>query len=400
MRSPLYARARPGVVQGSASIFGQSSAIDAGAEIEVEIALPVAPRLPLNIALNKYTASEVELGRLKTSFTNLHPTSWSIQNANHLILQTPSRRNLHDPIVVLLRIVEHDTQVFLRSLEWALDDICSDSLDEFLLTRHLSDWRKLMSEFEKEIPAISSRLENFVHFVFGSKRDKQLPHEVSEIVQTVRDNVARVKTRLDEAYADLRVDMQFNESRRSMNETHTVTRLTELAFVFIPLSFCASLFSMSIRELGDGVPVWIFIITSLVMVSIAYGVRILVGSELLANSTRRSFERFWDLTGVKPSDSDKAPMLTIVLFTLQEIWKSVKASLLVGTAGSIALTAPLVIPIVFMWTSTNMGKGFKTIVTLFLLTSVATALLMTLNFRKHGPITGLRNRQGMGGSVA
>ena len=400
MRSPLYARARPGVVQGSASIFGQSTAIDAGAEVEVEIALPMAPRLPLDIALNKYTASEVELGRLKTSFTNLHPTSWSIQNANHLILQTPSRRNLHDPIVVLLRIVEHDTQVFLRSLEWALDDICSDSLDEFLLTRHLSDWRKLMSEFEKEIPAISSRLENFVHFVFGSKRDKQLPHEVSEIVQTVRDNVARVKTRLDEAYADLRVDMQFNESRRSMNETHTVTRLTELAFVFIPLSFCASLFSMSIRELGDGVPVWIFIITSLVMVSIAYGVRILVGSELLANSTRRSFERFWDLTGVKPSDSDKAPMLTIVLFTLQEIWKSVKASLLVGTAGSIALTAPLVIPIVFMWTSTNMGKGFKTIVTLFLLTSVATALLMTLNFRKHGPITGLRNRQGMGGSVA
>ena len=387
-------------MQGSASIFGQSSAIDAGAEVEVEIALPMAPRLPLDIALNKYTASEVELGRLKTSFTNLHPTSWSIQNANHLILQTPSRRNLHDPIVVLLRIVEHDTQVFLRSLEWALDDICSDSLDEFLLTRHLSDWRKLMSEFEKEIPAISSRLEHFVHFVFRSKGGKQLPDEVSEIVQTVRDNVARVKTRLDEAYADLRVDMQFNESRRSMNETHTVTRLTELAFVFIPLSFCASLFSMSIRELGDGVPVWIFIITSLVMVSIAYGVRILVGSELLANSTRRSFERFWDLTGVKPSDSDKAPMLTIVLFTLQEIWKSVKASLLVGTAGSIALTAPLVIPIVFMWTSTNMGKGFKTIVTLFLLTSVATALLMTLNFRKHGPITGLRNRQGMGGSVA
>lgn len=359
----------------------------------------MAPRLPLNVALNKYTASEAGLGRLRASFTDLHPTSWSIQNANRLTLQTPCRGNLHEPIIILLWIVEHDTQVFLRSLEWALDDICNDSLDEFLLTRRLSDWRKLMSEFEKEIPAISSRLEHFVHFVFGTKGGKQLPYEVSEIVQTVCDNVARVKTRLDEAYADLRVDMQFNESRRSMNETQTVTRLTELAFVFIPLSFCASLFSMSIRELGDGVPAWIFIITSLAMVSIAYGVRILVGSELLANSTRRSFERFWEITGVKPSDSDKAPVLTIVQFTVQEIWKSVKASLLVGTAGSIALTAPLVIPIVFMWTSTNMDKGFKTIVTLFLLTSVATALFMTL-IRKHGPITGLRNRQVMGGSVA
>jgi hypothetical protein len=185
-----------------------------------------------------------------------------------------------------------------------------------------------------------------------------------------------------------------------MNETQTVTRLTELAFVFIPLSFCASLFSMSIRELGDGVPVWVFIITSLVMVSVAYGVRILVGSDLLANSTRRSFERFWEITGVKPSDSDKAPMLTIVRFTVQEIWKSVRQALLVGTAGSIAVTAPFVIPIVFMWTSTNMGRGFKTIITLFLLTSVATALLMTLNFKRHGPVTGLRSRQMIRGSEA
>lgn len=360
----------------------------------------MAPRLPPSVGLNKYKACEAELGRLKTSFTDLHPTSWSIQNANHLTSRTACLGDLHDPIIILLRIVEHDTRVFLRSLEWTLDDICNYSLDEFLLSRRLSDWRKLMSEFEKEIPAISKRLEHFVQFVFGSKNGKKLPDEVNEIVQTVRDNVARVKARLDEAYANLRVDMQFNESRRSMNETQTVTRLTELAFIFIPLSFCASLFSMSIRELGDGVPVWVFIITSLVMVSIAYGVRILVGSELLANSTRRSFERFWDLTGVKPSDPDKAPMLTIVRFTVQEIWKSTREALFVGTAGSIALTAPLVIPIVFMWTSTNMGRGFKTIITLFLLTSVATALLMTLNFKRHGPVTGLRNRHVMRGSEA
>lgn len=387
-------------MQSSVSSSSQSLSTNAETEVEVEIALPMAPRLPHSVALNKYKVPEAELGSLKASFSDLHSTCWSILNGNHLATQTPCPGPLHDPIIILLRIVEHDTRVFLRSLEWALDDICNDSLDEFLLTRRLSDWRKLMSEFEKEIPAISTRLEHFVHFVFGSKRSNQLPNEVNEIVQTVRDNATRVKTRLDEAYADLRVDMQFNESRRSMNETQTVTRLTELAFVFIPLSFCASLFSMSIRELGDGVPVWIFIITALVMVSIAYGVRILVGSELLSNSIRRSFERFWEITGVKPSDSDKAPMFTIVRFTVQEIWKSVRASLLIGTAGSIALTAPLVIPIVFMWTSTNMDRGFKTVVTLFLLTSVATALLMTLNFKKYGPVAGLRNRQVLGGSVA
>ena len=356
----------------------------------------MAPRISDQISLNKYRACDAQLGVLKDSFTDMRSTSWWIQNADDSS-QAVQNSGLNDPIIVLLKIVENDTRIFLRSLEWVLDDICNDSLDEFILTRRLSDWRKLMNEFEKEVPAISERLEHFVHFIFGSNGNKMLPAHVNEVVQNVRKNVTRVKTILDEAYADLRVDMQFNESRRSMNETQTVTRLTELAFVFIPLSFCASLFSMSIHELDEGVPVWIFIITALTMVTIAYGVRLLVGSELLVNSTRRAFERFWELTGVKPGDSDKAPMFTIVRFTLQDIWKSIRDSLLAGTAGSIALTAPLVIPIVFMWTSTNMGRGFKTIITLFLLTSVATALLMTFSFRKFGP---LGNRQVARGSVA
>jgi hypothetical protein len=385
------------VDQSSIGSSSQSFATNTGAEVEVEIALPMAPRLPTDMPTNKYRAREAQLDILKNSLTDLRSTSWSIQNADRSKSRTARKGDLGDPIIILLRIVEQDSRVFLRSLEWALDDICNDSLDEFLLTRRLSDWRKLMSDFEKEVPAISTRLEHFVNFVSDSSGTKLLPDEVKGILQTVREDVTRVKTRLDEAYADLRVDMQFNESRRSMNETQTVTRLTELAFVFIPLSFCASLFSMSIRELDQGVPVWIFIITAITMVAIAYGVRILVGSELLVNSTRRSFERFWEITGVKPGDSDKAPMFTIVRFTTQEIWKSIRDSLLVGTAGSLSLTAPLVIPIVFMWTSTDMGRGFKTIITLLLLTSVATALLMTFAFRKYGPFG---NRQVVSGSVA
>ena len=99
----------------------------------------MAPRLPLNVALNEYTAPEAELGKLKASSIDLHPNSWSIENKSHPISQTPCRENLHDIIIVVLRIVEYDTRVFLRSLEWALDDIGNDPLDEFLLTRRLSD---------------------------------------------------------------------------------------------------------------------------------------------------------------------------------------------------------------------------------------------------------------------
>jgi hypothetical protein len=361
---------------------------DAWNEVNVEIALPMAPRLPTNNPVNKYTASDSELRGLKDSFTCLCSTSWSMHNADHSMLRINPSGMLSDHVITLLSIVENDTRMFLQSLEWALDDISTKSLDEFLMTRRLSEWRKLMSEFEKEVPAISIRLERFVHFFFGSDRDHSLPDEVDDIVQDVRENVERVKIKLNEAYTNLRVDMQFNESRRSMNETKTVTRLTELAFVFIPLSFCASLFSMSIRELDNSVPLWTFIVTALAMVTFAYGVRILVNSQLVANSTRRAFERFWAVTGLEPSDTDSVPMFTIIRFTVQEIWNSTKHTLsanaagMVGIAGSLFLTTPLIIPIIFMWLSTNMGTGFNAVITLLLLLSVATVVLIVLGSRK------------------
>lgn len=327
----------------------------------------MASRPPIKLPLNKYLAHGAEVDRLEDSLTDLRSTSWSIQNVDHSAIRTSHSGGLHDPITVLLRIAEHDTRTFLRSLEWALDDICNDSLDEFLLTHRLSYWRELMNEFEKEVPEISTRLEHFVRSVFGSDDDPSLPDEVKNIVRAVNQDVARVKTRLDEAYADLRVDMQFNESRRSLNETQSVTRLTELAFAFIPLSFCASLFSMSIQELDSGVPVWIFIVTAIAMVTLAYSVRILLGNELLVNNSRRSFAHFW---------------------------KSIKD---VETVTSLAMTAPVVIPVVFMWTSTNMGRGFKTIVTLLLLSTAATPLFLTLSKRTYRLFASHRRRQIAGG---
>jgi hypothetical protein len=374
---------------------------DARNEVNVEIALPMAPRLPTNNPINKYTASHSELRRLKDSFTCLRSTSWSMRNADHSMLPINPSGMLSDHVITLLNIVENDTRTFLQSLEWALEDISTNSLDEFLMTRRLSDWRKLMSEFEKEVPAISTRLERFVHFFSRSDRDHSLPDEVDDIVQDVREEIERVKTKLNEAYTNLRVDMQFNESRRSMNETKTVTRLTELAFVFIPLSFCASLFSMSIRELDNSVPLWTFVVTALAMVTFAYGVRILVNSQLVANSTRRAFERFWAVTGLEPNDTDSVPMFTIIRFTVQEIWNSTKHTLsanaagMVGIAGSLFLTTPLIIPIIFMWLSTNMGTGFNAVITLLLLLSVATVVLIVLGSRKF---VGYRRTQAPGDS--
>ena len=158
--------------------------------------------------------------------------------------------------------------------------------------------------------------------------------------------------------------------------------MTELAFVFVPLSFCASLFSMSINELGNGVPVWIFVVTALATIALAYAVRFFVGSELLINSTRRSLERFWSSTGVRRGAD--APILTIALFVVQDVWNNGGYS----TAASIAkfsfVVAILVLPVSLMWTFENMGNSFNTAVMLLVFLGVGSTSMM---FRYYARFT-------------
>jgi Mg2+ and Co2+ transporter CorA len=64
------------------------------------------------------------------------------------------------------------------------------------------------------------------------------------------------------------------DSRRSITEAECVSKLTELAFVFIPLSFVASLFSMQVHELDGGVPLYQFAPVAISVVVVAYIVRL------------------------------------------------------------------------------------------------------------------------------
>ncbi|KAF5686957.1 hypothetical protein FCIRC_2649 [Fusarium circinatum] len=52
------------------------------------------------------------------------------------------------------------------------------------------------------------------------------------------------------------------ESRKAMSKARGVTKLTQLAFVFVPASFVTAVFSMGVRELNmnDGLPIWTWVL--------------------------------------------------------------------------------------------------------------------------------------------
>jgi hypothetical protein len=339
----------------------------------------MVPRLSFNMPRNKYKATSDQLASLGNSFVTMVSTFDCIQ-PDDLYDLAGNREAV--PVISLSRLIANDMHGLFRSLDWSLDAISQDSQDDYLMARRLSEWRKLMGHFEIEVPAMAKRLNHFLEFVFRPTAAHGYPDEVIRVLQTVEQDVALATPKLGDAYDDLRADMQFTESRRSISETKTVTRLTELAFVFIPLSFCASLFSMSIDELENGVPVWIFVVTALATIALAYAVRMFVGSELLINSTRRSLERFWRRTGVKRGAD--APMLTITLFVAQDVWNNGGSRFAASTAKLSILIAITAVPVVFMWTSENMGSSFNAAVTLLLFLGVGLTPIMVSAVAKFG----------------
>ena len=271
-----------------------------------------------------------------------------------------------DPILALFKIVRADTKAFVHTLEATLEQIGKDSLDDYLMERRLADWRRLMNDFQTELPAINNSLRSFIGFL-SHRQGLGTSDAAQAIIAELEADLSSLKTRIDETYAALRVDMQFSESRRSITEAKTVTKLTELAFIFIPLSFVSSLFSMSVNELENGVPIWTFALTALVFAMVAYGVRFLVANDFLADSSRRAVERFWARRNVRRGTS--IPTLTFVLLTAQEIWGHGGQTVLLTGLGLAFMSAFIVVPVGFLWSSTGLDAGFKVSLTLLLVLS-------------------------------
>ena len=56
-------------------------------------------------------------------------------------------------------------------------------------------------------------------------------------------------------------EKSIEESKRGIEEAHMVGRLTQLAFIFLPLTFVTGVFGMNITAFGGGAPMWKFWVT-------------------------------------------------------------------------------------------------------------------------------------------
>jgi CorA-like Mg2+ transporter protein len=69
-------------------------------------------------------------------------------------------------------------------------------------------------------------------------------------------------------------NLSIMETRRGLKESHAIGRLTQLAFIFLPLTFITGVFGMNVKPFSDGAPMWKFWVTTccILIPSWAFGI--------------------------------------------------------------------------------------------------------------------------------
>lgn len=206
------------------------------------------------------------------------------------ISQTTSGETIHKLIQLqFCQTILYDERMCLSHLEEALHEIDCDLGDQELHKRWAL-WQSFLALYR---PYMHSRyqLKRKLYRVIKLAMQAEGPDEK---VQTLKERCADFETEIDDAMrhvestsAALMGLMNIVESSKAIKEAEEVTKLTQLAFFFIPLTFAAGVFGMNSKvsrillrprfftkeskELAN-LSIWIWIVTSVILLLTTYSV--------------------------------------------------------------------------------------------------------------------------------
>jgi hypothetical protein len=290
-----------------------------------------------------------------------------------------------DPLIALLRFAYIDTVDYLDNLGWTLDEISRDSLDEFIMTRRLSAWRKLLNELEIEIPALGHSLGSFIDPDHAAHDEARLMLDDLDL-----NRIPEFLNRVGTVHAALRSEMALLDSSRSIKEACAMARLTELAFVFIPLTFASSLFSMQVIELEAGVSLWAFVLAALGLGAFTYATRHLLQIDFFRILGRQAQESLLT-AGRRSSTTQSASSTQILKYATLSLWRHSQPAL-----DALVFTLVLALPvglIASMWSRNTLYVGLHAAMTLLVLPpGIAVACFATSAFKELTRVKGDEDR--------
>lgn len=173
-------------------------------------------------------------------------------------------------------------------------------------------WRNLLTRYRIDLANMDHQLLDFARSVYlepGSsgtvfhRFSSSIPSGSRELIRDALQQIEDVMDQIDRSYSDLRSEMSIIDSRKSIAEAESVSKLTELAFIFIPLTFAASVFSMSIEELQKPAPLYKFVITAICFIVLAYSMGLITRSKGLIIVTDSIFRQARTAAGIREGDT-------------------------------------------------------------------------------------------------
>ncbi|KUI56686.1 hypothetical protein VP1G_10830 [Cytospora mali] len=186
------------------------------------------------------------------------------------------------PTEALFMVIFLDTMPFLSSVQTALDRIITASTHGDALQKRptVSTWRKSLVETQLRLAPLEESISDLVNLL-GGERQRLESCQVKFSGRSKRPTQGS-----KELNRPIRQELSILESQQQLEEAANVTKLTKLAFIFVPLSFVTSAFSMQIKELQDPVPISVVVAAGLVVLGLAYATRLAIRSGITVNFFR------------------------------------------------------------------------------------------------------------------
>ncbi|KAL8919418.1 MAG: hypothetical protein Q9208_006796 [Pyrenodesmia sp. 3 TL-2023] len=194
--------------------------------------------------------------------------------------QAVNPRAKYAPLEYLLVIILQDTLTILRSIDLALTDMDGSMLDDGILQSSIDVWRRNLNRIESELRHLETSIPEFARYVVDSI-SRGGTTNCERLLSQYGLYIAKVQERRRATYGSLMTAMSLVESKRGISEAESVTKLTELAFFFIPLTFASSLFSMQVKELDSNTTsVGVFFAVALTITVCSYALRLMIRSSV------------------------------------------------------------------------------------------------------------------------
>lgn len=156
-------------------------------------------------------------------------------------------------------IVDNENWV-LRAMNVNLNDVERKMAYDVDIRSNISNWRSIIGEWRVHLHSLREQVETMKRNICSMRKDLTKLLDDGTVERTVEE-LSQLSTKLEvlelSRQATLsRCDSTFNaligtmsilESAKAIDQAEEVTKLTQLAFVFIPLTFVAGIFGMNLR---------------------------------------------------------------------------------------------------------------------------------------------------------